>query len=53
MVISPLVSIAPLEVHLYSDDVDNSVIQSIQNIFQERVKLNRKDHFKKNNYKIT
>lgn len=45
MVISPLVSMAPKEIHLYSDEIDNGVIQSIQNIFQERVKLYSKDIF--------
>jgi putative sporulation protein YtxC len=47
MIISPLVSIAPKEIHLYSDEIDNGVIHSIQNIFQERVKLYSKDFFEK------
>ncbi|WNF36014.1 putative sporulation protein YtxC [Bacillaceae bacterium IKA-2] len=45
MVISPLVSIAPMEIHLYCDEIDNTVIHSIQNIFQERVKLYNKEEF--------
>lgn len=49
MVISPLVSIAPQEIHLYSDEIDNGVIHSIQNIFQERVKLYSKNVFWQNN----
>lgn len=52
MVISPLVSIAPLEVYLYSDEIDHGVIHSIQNIFQEKVKLFSKDMFGKNNYNL-
>ncbi|OIJ10974.1 hypothetical protein BKP35_12885 [Anaerobacillus arseniciselenatis] len=47
MVISPLVSIAPKEIHLYSDEIDHGVIQSIQNIFQEKVKFYSKDSFHK------
>ncbi len=53
MVISPLVSIAPTHIYLYSDEVDHSVIQSIQNIFQERVTLFNKEMFCKNSYKMT
>jgi putative sporulation protein YtxC len=45
MVISPLVSMAPTEIHLYSDETDNGVIHSIQTIFQERVKLYSKADF--------
>ncbi|OIJ18287.1 hypothetical protein BKP45_11940 [Anaerobacillus alkalidiazotrophicus] len=52
IVISPLVSIAPKELHLYCDEVNNGVVQSIQNIFQERVKLYNKDFFWKNSHKM-
>lgn len=53
MVISPLVSIAPIEIHLYSDEIDNGVIHSIENIFQERVKLYSKDDFQRNSIELT
>ncbi|WP_161568319.1 putative sporulation protein YtxC [Anaerobacillus alkaliphilus] len=52
MVISPLVSIAPKEVHLYSNDIDSGVIHSIQNIFQEKVQIYSKSVFEKKNYKM-
>lgn len=45
MVISPLVSIAPSEIHLYCDENDNGVVHTIQSIFQERVKLYSKKDF--------
>lgn len=48
MAISPLVSIAPKNIHIYSDKINDGLIQSIQNIFQERVKLYRKDMFQRN-----
>lgn len=47
MVISPLVSIAPKEIYLYSNDLDAGVVQSVQNIFQERVRLYKKEFFQK------
>lgn len=53
MVISPLVSIAPQKIHLYCDEADNAVIHSIQNIFQERVKLYRKEDFKQKGIELT
>ncbi|WP_088103781.1 putative sporulation protein YtxC [Halalkalibacter urbisdiaboli] len=39
MVISPLVSMVPRMIHVFSDDEDHGVILSIQAIFQERMKL--------------
>lgn len=39
MVISPLVSMAPGVVHVFTDDPDHGVVLSIQSIFQERLKL--------------
>jgi putative sporulation protein YtxC len=51
MVISPLVSIAPKVIHIYSDELDKGVIHSIRNIFQERVKLYNKGSFHKKDYK--
>lgn len=38
-VIAPLVSIAPDQINLYTNDVDHNLIQTILNLFQERVKL--------------
>ncbi|WP_227521916.1 putative sporulation protein YtxC [Bacillus solitudinis] len=39
MVISPLVSMVPRMIHVFSDDEEHGVIVSIQAIFQERMKL--------------
>jgi putative sporulation protein YtxC len=39
MVISPLVSMVPNIIHVFSDEEDHGVILSIQAIFQERMKL--------------
>lgn len=39
MVLSPLVSMLPKKVHVFTDDIDDGVISSIQAIFQERMKL--------------
>ncbi|ARK31683.1 putative sporulation protein YtxC [Halalkalibacter krulwichiae] len=39
MVISPLVSMVPQIVHVFTDDPDHGVVLSIQAIFQERMKL--------------
>ncbi len=36
MVVSPLVSINPETVHIYTDDVDQGIIYTLQTIFQER-----------------
>ncbi len=45
LIISPLVRISPKTIHLYYDETDNAVIQTIQNIFLERVKTHRKNSF--------
>ncbi|WP_216828892.1 putative sporulation protein YtxC [Alkalihalobacterium elongatum] len=37
MVVSPLVSINPEILHIYTDDVDQGIIYTLQTIFQERV----------------
>ncbi|MDX8359335.1 putative sporulation protein YtxC [Cytobacillus sp. IB215316] len=44
-VIAPLVSLAPQSVMIYSDEIDHSLIQTIHNIFQERVKIYPKQDF--------
>ncbi|MDE5412351.1 putative sporulation protein YtxC [Alkalihalobacterium chitinilyticum] len=36
MVVSPLVSINPETLHIYTDDVDQGIIYTLQTIFQER-----------------
>lgn len=43
--LAPLVSIAPLKIFLYTDTEDEGMIQTIQNIFQERVTICSKDVF--------
>ncbi|MGE1116628.1 putative sporulation protein YtxC [Bacillus altitudinis] len=37
--IAPLVSIAPQKIDLFTDDTGHSMVQTIQNIFQERVEV--------------
>ncbi|MCA1032005.1 putative sporulation protein YtxC [Bacillus timonensis] len=44
-VLAPLVSIAPKYIHVYTNEVDNGMIQTIQNIFLERVKVYSKQQF--------
>lgn len=39
MVISPLVSMAPGHVHVFTNEPDDSIILSIQSIFQERLSI--------------
>ncbi len=39
LVIAPLISIAPRTIYLYTDFVDHGLVQTIQNIFLERVEL--------------
>jgi putative sporulation protein YtxC len=39
MVISPLVSMVPSKVHVFTDEPDHGVVVTIQAIFQERMKL--------------
>lgn len=47
MVISPVVSMNPKQVIIYSDDEDNNVIYTIQTIFEERAKLLSLTSFRK------
>ncbi|MFB6467734.1 putative sporulation protein YtxC [Cytobacillus sp. Hz8] len=37
--IGPLLSIAPKQIHLYTNDVEQPLIRTIQNIFEERVEI--------------
>ncbi|MDQ0208080.1 putative sporulation protein YtxC [Alkalicoccobacillus murimartini] len=39
MMISPLVSMVPAEVHVFTDEPENGVILSIQSIFEERLHI--------------
>lgn len=43
--IAPLLSIAPKKIYLYIDSSENGLIRTIQNIFEERVILLRKEQF--------
>ena len=45
--LAPLVSIAPLEIYIYSDQQEEAMIQTIQNIFQERVRFFSRASFQK------
>lgn len=42
-VIAPLLSIAPEKLFLYTDQIDNGMVRTIQNIFQERVSIHSKN----------
>jgi putative sporulation protein YtxC len=44
-VLAPLVSIAPKTIYLYTGNSDDGMVQTIQNIFQERLKLCDIDFF--------
>lgn len=44
-VIAPLLSIAPEAIHIYTKEQDHNMIVTIQNVFQERVKLHTLDEF--------
>ena len=46
-VLAPLVSIAPRKIYLYTDDSDYGMVQTIQNVFQERVALHEPNVFRK------
>ncbi|WP_028400929.1 putative sporulation protein YtxC [Ectobacillus panaciterrae] len=46
-VIAPLVSIAPKTIHLYTAHADHNMVVTIQNVFQERVKLYSVNEFEK------
>ncbi|KQL53331.1 hypothetical protein AN964_07390 [Heyndrickxia shackletonii] len=43
--IAPLLSIAPKKIYLYADSFDNGLIRTLQNIFEERIFLAKKDQF--------
>lgn len=45
IVLAPLVSTNPYEIIIYTDEMDNGMIITIQNIFQERVKVKGKKDF--------
>ncbi|MFC8574692.1 putative sporulation protein YtxC [Heyndrickxia sporothermodurans] len=45
--IAPLLSIAPTKIYVYIDSEENGLIRTIQNIFEERVILLKKEHFAK------
>ncbi|RAK21280.1 putative sporulation protein YtxC [Anoxybacillus vitaminiphilus] len=44
-VLAPLVSIAPKTIYLYTGNSDDGMVQTIQNLFQERLKLYDLDFF--------
>lgn len=44
-VIAPLLSIAPEAIHIYTKEQDHNMIVTIQNVFEERVKVHRLDEF--------
>lgn len=46
LVIAPLISIAPKTIYLYTETLDHGLIQTIQNIFLERVELRPKEAFR-------
>ncbi|AMX82655.1 sporulation protein [Geobacillus subterraneus] len=44
-VLAPLVSLAPAEIELYTDHPDDGMVQTMQNVFQERLRLRRRADF--------
>ncbi|QOR65766.1 putative sporulation protein YtxC [Cytobacillus suaedae] len=44
-ILAPLVSINPSTIHLYTNQVDDGMVQTIRNIFQERVRIFTKKEF--------
>jgi putative sporulation protein YtxC len=44
-VLAPLVSIAPDTIYLYTDHIDDGMVQTIQNVFQERIRLYSRNDF--------
>ncbi|BDG37066.1 putative sporulation protein YtxC [Saccharococcus caldoxylosilyticus] len=44
-VLAPLVSIAPDTIYLYTDLIDDGMVQTIQNVFQERIRLYSRSDF--------
>jgi len=45
--LAPLVSIAPAIIYLYTDHEEDGMVQTIQNVFQERIRLYRQSDFAK------
>ncbi|OAT74261.1 putative sporulation protein YtxC [Parageobacillus thermoglucosidasius] len=45
--LAPLVSIAPSMIYLYTDHEEDGMVQTIQNVFQERIRLYRQSAFAK------
>ncbi|MFJ5965207.1 putative sporulation protein YtxC [Bacillus sp. NPDC093026] len=50
--IAPLVSIAPQKIALFTNDTGHSMVQTIQNIFQERVEVFPQHAFKEQNVRF-
>ncbi|WP_445612852.1 putative sporulation protein YtxC [Geobacillus sp. YF-1] len=44
-VLAPLVSLAPSKIELYTDDPDDGMVQTIQNVFEERLRLHSRADF--------
>ncbi|MFC4321039.1 putative sporulation protein YtxC [Litchfieldia salsa] len=44
-IIAPLVSISPKSIVIYTNEVDHGMVQTIQNIFLERVQIYSKNYF--------
>ncbi|ARA98848.1 putative sporulation protein YtxC [Geobacillus thermodenitrificans] len=44
-VLAPLISLAPAEIELYTDHPDDGMVQTMQNVFQERLRLRRRADF--------
>ncbi|MFT4415126.1 putative sporulation protein YtxC [Fredinandcohnia humi] len=47
-VLAPLVSISPQAIYIYTDDMDNGMVQTILNIFLEKVTIYTKKYFENN-----
>jgi putative sporulation protein YtxC len=46
LVIAPLISMAPQHIYLFTDDMDHGMVQTIQNVFQERVTIQPSSAFR-------
>ncbi|MBS4191561.1 putative sporulation protein YtxC [Bacillus sp. FJAT-49705] len=51
--IAPLLSIAPAVIYLYSEDIEQPLIRTIHNIFEERLILGSIDEFYKNKRELS
>lgn len=49
VIIAPLISIAPEQIYLYTDDPESGIIQTLKNIFEEKLKICSLESFRAEN----